>query len=354
MLNKEQLKWFEDLTQLDGISGHERQIAAYLHHAYETVSDEIMYDQLGSIVALKKSKNPNAKKVLVLGHMDEIGFLVKEITDLGVLKLHPVGGWFDQTLLAQRIRLTTRHGSVYTGAIVSKPPHMLSEKERSKPVSISQMVADVGATSKQEIIDMGIQVGDSVVVAGPFDVLHSGKRLLSKAFDNRYGCVLGLDILNALRDKELDFDLYVGASVQEEVGLRGAQTLASMVRPDLAIILDCSPANDTQDKHAQGRLGDGVLLRVMDRSMIANKELLYRFQDTCAAHDISYQFYYSPGGTDAGIVHKIGNGIPTLTCCVVARSVHTSSSILDTDDYLAAREGLLHFLCEGSWGDVCA
>lgn len=346
MLNEKQLNWFKSLTELDGVSGHENEVSSYLRQAYEKYTDEIIYDQLGSIVAVKRSKKENAKKVLILGHMDEVGFLVKDITDTGVLKIHPVGGWFSQTLLAHRVRVTTRDQRKYMGTIGSIPPHMLTPEERAKPVQIEQMIVDVGAKDKADALAMGIQIGDMVVVQGNFEVLNEGERLLAKAFDNRYGCVMGLDLLDTLHDQDLDFDLYIGASVQEEVGLRGAQTISQMINPDLAIILDCSPANDALDKSSLGKLGDGVLIRVMDGSMIANKDVLYRFVDVCEAHDIDHQYYFSNGGTDAGIVHKAHDGVKTLTACVCARNIHTSSSILDVKDYLAAKKAILKFLDE--------
>lgn len=343
MLNNKQLKWFEDLTQIDGVSGHEKYVAHYLHQEYESMGYDVLYDQLGSITAYKKSKKENPPKVMLLGHMDEVGFLVKEITDTGVLKLHPVGGWFSQTLLAHRIKLTNRYGDVFKGTIGSIPPHMLSPEDRKKPMEISQMIADVGAQDKDEVLSWNIQVGDMIVVEGPFEKLNE-KRLLAKAFDNRYGCVMGLDILDSLKDVELPFDLYVGASVQEEVGLRGATTLTQMIKPDYAIVLDCSPANDALDKKAQGRLGDGILIRMMDGSMIANKDLIHELVDVCVKEDIKHQYYFSNGGTDAGAVHKTHHGVPTVTACIVARNIHTSSSILDVDDYLSAKKAILNLL----------
>lgn len=343
MLSKQQLKWFEDLTQIDGISGHEEKVAAYLSQEYKRMGYDVVYDNLGSIAAYKPTKKEHAETVLILGHMDEIGFLVKDITETGVLKMHPVGGWFDQTLLAHRVNVHTRKGDVYKGAIGSIPPHMLKPEDKSKPMNIPQMIVDIGATDKEDVLSKGVQIGDMIVLEGSFEVLNEN-RLLAKAFDNRYGCVMGLDLLDSLRDVELDFNLYVGASVQEEVGLRGAQTMTQMINPDYAIVLDCSPANDALDSKALGFLGQGVLIRMMDGSMIANKDLVYELVDICDENDIPHQFYYSNGGTDAGIVHKIHDGVKTLTCCIVARNIHTSSSILDTRDYANAKKAILKLL----------
>ena len=343
MLSKQQLRWFEEITQIDGVSGHEKNVAHYLKTEYEKMDYDVLYDQLGSITAFKKSKKENAPKVMLLGHMDEVGFLVKDITETGVLKLHPVGGWFSQTLLAHRVNVTNRYGEVFKGTIGSIPPHMLSAADRAKPMEIAQMAVDVGAQDKEEVLSWTIQVGDMVVVDGPFEKLNE-KRLLAKAFANRYGCVMGLDILDSLKDKDLPFNLYVGASVQEEVGLRGATTITNMINPDYAIVLDCSPANDALDKNAQGKLGAGVLIRMMDGSMIANKDLIHELVDVCVENDIKHQYYFSNGGTDAGAVHKSNMGVPTVTACIVARNIHTSSSILDVEDYLAAKKAILKLL----------
>lgn len=353
MLTDKQLNWFKNLTQLDGVSGHEHAVAAYLHQEYTKLGvDEIIRDNLGSIMAVRYSKKENAPKLMILGHMDEVGFLVKEILETGVLKIHPVGGWFNQTLLSHRVRVTTRKGDVYPGTIGSIPPHMLSEADRAKPMDIPQMLVDIGAVNANEVKAWGVQPGDMIVLDGSFEVLNDGKRLLSKAFDNRYGCVMGLDILDALSGQDLDFDLYVGASVQEEVGLRGAQTITQKVKPDIAVILDCSPANDATDRKAIGKLGEGVLVRMADSSMIATKDLIYKLVDICEEDGIAHQFYFSPGGTDAGIVHKSNEGIKTLTCCLCARNIHTSSSILDTDDYANAKKALVRFVDIETWRDV--
>lgn len=343
MLNNKQLQWFEAITQIDGVSGHEKDVAKYLHQEYAKMGYGVVYDHLGSIAAVKKSKRANAKTIMLLAHMDEVGFLVKNITDTGVLKMHPVGGWFSQTLLAHRVNVTNRDGKVFKGTIGSIPPHMLSASDRAKPMEIDQMIVDLGAKNKEEIESWHIQIGDMMVVQGPFEKLNDN-RLLAKAFDNRYGCVMGLDILDSLKDTDLDFNLVVGASVQEEVGLRGAQTITNMINPDYAIVLDCSPANDALDNKAQGRLGEGVLIRMMDGSMIANKDLIHELVDVCVKENIPHQYYFSNGGTDAGAVHKSHFGVPTVTCCVVARNIHTSSSILDTNDYLNAKKAILGLL----------
>jgi len=337
----------EPLSQINGISGQESAVAQYLEKQYRKYTDEIIYDNLGSIFAVKRSKNPSAKKVLIVGHMDEVGFMVKSINKTGCLTIHPVGGWWSQTLLGQRVSVVNRQQEVFKGVIGSIPPHLLTEADRSKPVEIKNMLVDIGSTSQQETESWGIACGDMIVLDGSFEVLHGGHRIAGKAFDNRYGCALGLALLEALKDQELPVDLYIGATVQEEVGLRGAQTSAQMIQPDLALVFDCSPANDASgDEDSFGQLGKGVLLRFVDSNMLPNRCLLEAYKQVCIQHDIPYQYYLSMGGTDAGAIHKSFKGVPTLTMCICARNLHTNSSIIDINDLESAYKAVVHFVNE--------
>lgn len=336
------LHLMEQLTQAHGISGDEKAVSRLLKSAYEGYCDEIIYDQLGSIFALKRSKNPNAKTLMLAGHMDEVGFIVNAITDNGLLGLAPIGGWWSQTLLGHRVIVKSSAGTPIKGTIASIPPHLLSDADRKAPMEIKHMRVDVGATDKAEIAAMGIHMGSPVVLDGPFEVLANGQRLLAKAWDNRYGCILGVELLRELRDIELDVHLAVGATVQEEVGTRGAQTATYALKPDAAIVFDCSPANDTSgDKDAFGQLGKGPLVRFIDANFLPHRGFLNHYIDVMEQHQIPYQYYQSMGGTDAGAIHKAFDGVMTLTACICARNIHTNSSLIDVQDYLHAKKAML-------------
>jgi len=344
MLNPKELKLFKVLSELNAISGQENQVAAYLLKTYESLGFKTQTDHLGSVFAFKKSKVLNAKKVLILGHMDEVGFMVSHIQANGMIKIVPIGGINSLALTSQRMHLTTRTGKVFLGAIDTTPPHLLKDVQQGIP-TVESVFVDFGFTHKEEALKQGVKPGDMVTYATDFAVLHGGTRILGKAFDNRYSLVMGLSILEALKNKELPFDLYVGASVQEEVGLRGATTSSTMIAPDLAIILDCSPARDSSgDASEQGQLGGGLLLRYIDASMIARPTLLAWQEQMAKTAKVPFQFYSSPGGTDAGAVHKNLAGIMTLTHCIVARSIHSSQTILDTRDFDASKKTLLMML----------
>lgn len=335
------IELMKKLTEAMGIPGDEKEVSAILKTEYLKFSDEVIYDNLGSIAAIKKSKIVNAPKVLIMGHMDEVGMIVTKITDIGCLKFSPVGGLWNQNMLAQRVIVKTNNNDKLIGVIGSVPPHLLTPELRGKPMDINSMLIDCGFTSKDEAINAGVVPGSSIVIAGNFESLNGGKRLLAKAWDNRYGCLVGLEILEKFKDTELPFDLYVGASVQEEVGIRGAKTLTHLVNPDLAIICDCSPANDASgEKKTFGYLGDGPLVRVIDRNYLPNRPLIDLWEETLKENNLPYQYYLSLGGTDAGEVHKSRSGVLTLTACICSRNIHSNSSIIDTSDYKNAIIGL--------------
>ncbi|WP_206099714.1 M42 family metallopeptidase [Longirhabdus pacifica] len=331
---------FKTLTELPAVSGFERGLRRFVKQQMTPYADEIIQDALGGIFAVKKGAGP---KIMVAGHLDEVGFMVSMITSNGMLKFKPIGGLWNQTLLAQRVRIVTDEGQI-PGVIASVPPHLLSEAQRKAPLDIDNMLIDIGADNKEHVEQMGVRPGQQICFECPFTPLADPKKILAKAWDNRYGVGLALELLKEVHREPLPNSLYIGATVQEEVGLRGAEVAANMINPDLFFALDCSPANDTSSKgDVFGKLGEGTLLRILDRTMITHRGLVEYILDTAETHRVPYQYYISAGGTDAGKVHLHGNGVPSAVIGVCARYIHTSSAILHTDDYDAAKE-LLHHL----------
>lgn len=341
------IELFTKLTMVPGVSGYEKHVQNALRSYYTGLCDEIITDNMGSIFAYKKSKVSNPKKVMIAGHMDEVGFIVSQITSTGMLKINPIGGWNPQTLLSNSVKIYIDNNleNNLTGIIASLPPHLLSDESRKTVVQIKDMLVDIGVSSYEEAIQSGVCPGCMVVVDGRFEVLANPKRLLAKAWDNRYGCILGVELLQSLQEVDLPYDLYIGATVQEEVGIRGAQTATNLINPDLAIVLDASPANDMVNDNATfGKLGCGPLIRIIDANMIPNQKLVNYAKDVYNTNNINYQYYISQGGTDAGSIHKALNGVPTLTVCLAARYIHTSYSIIDLDDYNGAKKFMEVFL----------
>ncbi|CUB09684.1 Putative aminopeptidase YsdC [Bacillus cereus] len=336
-MNKETLQLFRALTELQGASGFEHDVRRFMKQELSKYADEIVQDGLGSVFGLKKG-DETGPRVLVAGHMDEVGFMVTQITKNGMLRFQTLGGWWSQVLLAQRVQVMTKNGPVI-GVVGSIPPHLLSDAQRVKPMDIKNMLIDIGADSYEDAIEIGVKPGQQIVPICPFTPMANEKKIMAKAWDNRYGCGLAIELLKELKDETLPNTLYSGATVQEEVGLRGAQTAANMIQPDIFYALDASPANDASgDKTQFGQLGKGALLRIYDRTMVTHRGMREFILDTAETHNIPYQYFISQGGTDAGRVHTSNSGIPSAVIGVCARYIHTHASILHVDDYAAAKE----------------
>lgn len=334
-LSKKTLERMKALTELHGAPGFEDKVRNYMKAELSVNANEIIQDGLGGIFAVKKSKKKNAPKVLVAAHMDEVGFMVTELADNGFIKFTPLGGWPTDVLLSQRFSVRTTADEEITGVIGSVPVHF--RRGDNKETKIEDMLLDVGADSKEELLEMGINLGDSIVPKVDFQVLKNEKKLLAKAWDNRYGCLIAIEALESLKDTELDCDLYIGANVQEEVGLRGAKASANMINPDIAFVVDCSPANDMMGKKDDlGKIGEGTLLRLFDRTMILAPKMREFLLDTAQESDVKYQYYHSPGGTDAGSIHVSKNGVPSAVVGICSRYIHTANSIINYEDYFHA------------------
>ncbi|WP_141433775.1 M42 family metallopeptidase [Bacillus sp. 03113] len=339
-MNEQTLQMFKSLTELPGASGNEYFIRNFMREQLSLYADEIIQDRLGSIFGVKKGTE-NGPTIMVAGHMDEVGFMVTSITENGMIRFQTLGGWWSQVLLAQRVQIITNKGPII-GVIGSIPPHLLDEAKRSKPMDIKNMLIDIGADNKEDVQNIGIKPGQQIVPICPFTPMANPKKILAKAWDNRYGCGLAIELLEKLKDDKLPNILYSGATVQEEVGLRGAQTAANLIRPDLFFALDASPANDMSgDKKEFGQLGKGVLLRILDRSMVTHRGMREFVLDTAEENNIPYQYFVSQGGTDAGRVHLSNEGVPSAVIGICSRYIHTHASIVHVDDYAAAKELLI-------------
>lgn len=336
-MKPETLQLFKTLTELPGAPGNEHAIRKFMKSELEKYSDEIIQDHLGGIFGVKKGDD-QGPKIMVAGHMDEVGFMVSQITENGMLRFQPLGGWWSQVLLAQRVEIMTDNGPV-VGVIGSIPPHLLSDEVKNKPMDIKNMLIDIGADNLEDAKKIGIRPGQQIVPVCPFTPMANEKKILAKAWDNRYGCGLAIELLKELKDEKLPNTLYSGANVMEEVGLRGAQAAATMIKPDLFFALDASPANDMSGSKTEfGQLGNGTLLRIFDRSMITHRGMREFVLDTAESNNIPYQYFISQGGTDAGRVHMANEGVPSAVVGICSRYIHTSGSIIHTDDYAAAKE----------------
>ncbi len=322
------------LTEAHGVPGYEAPVRALIRQHLEPLG-EVSQDHLGSLVC-RKAGEAEAPKVMLAAHMDEVGFMVKHITKEGFIKFLPLGGWFDQVLLGQRVIIKTRKGDV-VGVIGAKPPHILPPDERNKVVPKKDMFIDIGATSKAEVEEAGVRPGDPVVPRADFVVLANGKSYLSKAFDDRVGIAIMLQALEALQEKAHPNTVYGVATVQEEVGVRGAHTSVWAVEPDIAIVLESDIAGDipgVREDQAPAKMGKGPSLLIYDRSMIPNLPLRDLFLETAKEIGVTLQVSFVEGGaTDGAAIHLHRTGVPTVVLSVPARHIHSHSAIIHRDDF---------------------
>src|SRR5690554_85534 len=197
----ETMTFLIELTDANGVPGNEREPRQVMRKYLEPYADEIAYDNLGSIIGVLKGEE-NGPRIMVTGHLDEIGFMVTKITKKGFLKFQTLGGWWNQVMLAQQVTITNSKGDTYHGVIGSKPPHILKAEERKKPVDIKDMYIDLGVSSKEEVEKLGIKPGDMVTPYIEFRTMGNDKYLLAKAWDNRIGCAIATDVLKELKKEK--------------------------------------------------------------------------------------------------------------------------------------------------------
>jgi len=330
----ETLTMLKELTDAPGVSGFEEPARRVMRRYLEPLGD-VTTDNIGSIIGRKIGRS-GGPKIVLAGHLDEIGFMVSRITDEGYLKFQTLGGWWEQVMLAQRVEVLTRDGRV-PGVIGSKPPHILTAEARKKVFEKKDMFIDVGAGSRAEVEEFGIRPGDPVVPVCPFTIMKNEKLLMAKAWDDRFGCAVAIEVLRRLQGQAHPNQVYGVGNVQEEVGLRGATTTSYAIAPDIGFALDVGIAGDTPGvvaDEAQGRLGGGPIILLYDSSMIAHARLRDLVIDTARDESIPLQFDVMPaGGTDAGRMHVFGAGVPSLVVGVPVRYIHTHVSIMHRDDF---------------------
>jgi len=322
----------KDLSMLNGIPGNERQVREYMAKEMNGIS-EVEYDNLGSIIG-KKVGNPDGPRIMVAGHMDEVGFMVTTITEEGYVKFTPAGGWWSQVMLAQQMVITTGDGTEIRGVIGAKAPHILTADERSKPVDMKNMYLDLGVENKEEADKLNIKPGDMVTPFIEYTELSNKKYLLGKAWDNRVGCAAAIEVMKNLKDVKHENIYYGVGTVMEEVGLRGAKTSAFSIQPDIGIALDTTIAFDFPGGDKNTVLGKGVGIMFKDGSMVGHKGLRDFVVALCESEEIPYQLtFLERGGTDGGAIHMTGNGAPSIALCLPVRYLHSHTSIVHKDDY---------------------
>ncbi len=336
----------EKLCNAHGISGYEDEVRELIRSELEGVADELRVDRMGNLIAVRRG---DEKKVMLAAHMDEIGFMVKHIEEKGFLRITPIGGWFSQTVLNQRAFVHTKNGKI-RGVFGCKPPHIMKDEERKKVVKIEDMFIDIGAESREDAENMGVEVGSPVTMDRELSGLGEN-RITGKAIDDRAGVSA---VVEVFKQAECEATLYAVFTVQEEVGLKGARTSAFSINPDLAIAVDVCVATDFPgvNVNQEINLGKGPAITVADasgRGLIAHRNVLKLLRETAEKNGIPYQLEVGEGGTtDATAIHLTRQGVPSGVVSIPARYIHTPVEVIDMRDYRNTVELLVKSLerCE--------
>lgn len=325
---------YKKLTETFGISSQEQFIKQiFLDEIRKYNNYEIITDNLGSIFAYKKSKNKNAKTVMVAAHMDEVGLMIKDILPNGAIKVIPIGGLNADVFVSQVVYIQTETKQIpaIIGAI---PPHISKDNK----ASFESLIVDSGLNSKDEVLKHGIEVGQMVLPKTPFTYTADGKKVIAKAVDNRWGCAMAIELIKDLANKEFEFNLAIGATVQEEVGLRGAGTITYKIDPDMFIALDASPLNDLRDINASGKMDAGFLVRLYDPSNIMKPSLFKYIKEVANNNNIKHQVYFSRGGTDAARALITKAGVVATTIGLPTRYIHSTAAMFSLNDHFEAHK----------------
>ncbi|MFA5364450.1 MAG: M42 family metallopeptidase [Candidatus Bathyarchaeia archaeon] len=321
----------EKLSDVNGVTGREDQVRNLLKEYLTPYVDEIFEDRLGNLIAFKKGTK-DAPTVMIAAHMDEVGFMIKNVTAKGFLQFTKVGGLDDRILLAQKVVVFTEKGPL-NGVVGSKPVHIQTDAERKKVIDADHMFIDIGAKTKQDAQNMGVQVGDVACFDTKFARLNGGT-VLGKAFDDRVGCAVMVEIMKKLGD--VDCNVYAVGTIQEEVGLRGATVAAFRVMPDVGFALDASVSGDTpglREGEAPAKMGEGPVVTVADGGLITHPKLLKHITDCAKQEKIPYQLETGlRGSTDAARIALTKDGVPSGVISVATRYIHSPAAILCMDD----------------------
>lgn len=339
MTKQESLHLIEKLSNASGVSGFEDDVVA-IAKEFSAPFAQVEEDHIRNVYMKVGEHKADRPTILFDAHSDEVGFIVQAIKPNGTLRFLPLGGWVPNTIPAHRVRIKTANGKEIPGIIASKPPHFMTDAERKETQTIDDMVIDVGCISAEEVTEkLNIAIGDPVIPDVAFEYLEETDVMIGKAFDCRIGCACLLETLQELSKKETPFNLIGTMTAQEEVGERGATVAMNNVKPDLAIVFEGCPADDTfsEEYMIQSGLKRGPMLRNFDVSMITNPRFQRFAKKTAEKYGLPMQSSVRKGGgTNGAIINLTNKGVPAIVIGVPVRYAHTHYGYVAYQDYQAA------------------
>ena len=325
-----------ELTNAHGVGGFEGEVRDILRREWQGLVTNLRTDGVGNLLAELEGQS-ESPRVLLMAHLDEVGFLVRYIDEDGFIYFNNVGGYFSQSVLTQRLSILTPNGRVlgYTGM---KSGHILPRADRMTMIPLEDMFIDVGARSREEVERMGIRPGLPITYATDFQILNGTTRYLARAWDDRVGLAVITEALQQLKNRSHPNNVQIAATVQEEIGLRGASVVQASTRPDIVINLEIGIAGDfpllTSPTLSQEALGKGPGIFVFDGSMIPNNKYVDWIIRVAKENNIPYQFESVTGyGEDASMLQKSAQGIPAVNIGVPTRYGHSQSGVIERADY---------------------
>lgn len=323
----------QTLADAPGPSGYEEAVRAVMVREFKPLAASITYDGMGSVIAEHGARGP---RIMLDAHMDELGGIVRRVTPDGFLSMQMVGGWLDQALVGQRWLIIGSKGVVHATTGI-RDIHVLPRDDRNKVFSREEVFLDLGVTSAAEVAALGVEPGDPVAPDSPFLVLNGGQRYLGKAWDDRVGCAVVIEVLRRLAAEGHPNQLFVAATTQEETGLRGARTAAAVIRPDIGIAIEGGVAGDApgaRPEETQARLGAGPGIFLYDSSAQPNRRLATLVRSTAKEAKIPLQLDLVSGyGDDSAEIQLSNGGVPTVNLVVPVRYTHAHNGVMDRADF---------------------
>jgi len=361
MSTQDSIKLISDLCDAFGPSGCEDEVAALIKKEISDICPNAAYDRMGNLIAVMRFGDltaPARRRIMISAHMDEVGFMVTEIHKDGYIGFDTVGGISDSVIAGRRVKIKKADGTLLSGVIASKAIHHKDKEERKKAVAVNKLFIDIGALDREDA-EKHVRIGDFVTFDSEFYSFGEGM-IKGKAIDDRIGCAAMIEVMRNLSATPIleNTDVCFCFTVREEIGHSGARIAAYELRPQYAIVLETTAIADIADVKPAKRVADvgkGVVISVMDRSTIYDKEFVKRTLDVACQNDIKAQVKrYVSGGNDAGHIHKTAEGAKVVTMSVPTRYLHSPACVAGIDDYFAQRdlcEAMIRTLCKDCKGD---
>ncbi len=331
---KDSCELLERLCDLPGVAGFEGPVREAIAGIVEPFVDEMREDTLGNLIAVRRGTS--GFKLMLDAHMDEIGFMVQHIDEQGFLSFTPIGGWDPRLLPGHMLTIVNREGNPVVGVIGTHPPHIQKATDREKVIPVEELFLDVGAMSRQEVLGMGVQVGDPVVMHYPFRRIGR-EVVMGKALDDRAGCAAVIKALQALAGEKVEATVVAAFTVGEERGSSGARTATFQIEPDMALAVEGTVAADVPGVPAPRQpsgQGKGPAITVADGNFIVPQKMVRALVGIAEREGIPYQFKLPPsGGTDAGAIHQSRGGVLTGIVSVPCRYIHSPFSTCRLTDF---------------------